>query len=149
MALNYNNPNDWGRSPLTDNALRLQQFRAENPEKWDAMIRDDLNALSVDTEEEPYPPFTGQEFIDNHETIEDHPYAFAFSQLLGRGVPANTANELAFGINNLHEISDDIDDPLRMSAWQVYDYCCENDYWRNSGETDQEPENFNFDNGGF
>jgi hypothetical protein len=29
MALHYTNPNDWGKSPLTDNALRLQQLKAE------------------------------------------------------------------------------------------------------------------------
>ena len=29
MALHYTNPNDWGRSPLSDSALRLQQLKAE------------------------------------------------------------------------------------------------------------------------
>lgn len=29
MALDYKNPNDWGKSPLTDSALRLQQLKAE------------------------------------------------------------------------------------------------------------------------
>jgi hypothetical protein len=29
MPLHYKNPNDWGKSPLTDNALRLQQLQAE------------------------------------------------------------------------------------------------------------------------
>lgn len=33
MPLNYLNPNDWGKSPLTDNALRLQQLKAENAEE--------------------------------------------------------------------------------------------------------------------
>ncbi|MBG1268701.1 hypothetical protein [Nostoc sp. WHI] len=29
MALNYNNPNDWGKSPLTDRALRIERLKAE------------------------------------------------------------------------------------------------------------------------
>lgn len=29
MTLDYKNPNDWGKSPLTDSALRLQQLKAE------------------------------------------------------------------------------------------------------------------------
>ncbi|MCC5661212.1 hypothetical protein LC608_30475 [Nostoc sp. XA010] len=28
-ALHYTNPNDWGRSRITDNALRLQRLQAE------------------------------------------------------------------------------------------------------------------------
>ena len=47
MALDYKNPNDWGRSPLTDSALRKQQFKAENPEEWAAMIEADIEALST------------------------------------------------------------------------------------------------------
>jgi hypothetical protein len=48
MTLDYKNPNDWGKSPLTDSALRKQQFKAENPEEWAAMISADIEALSPD-----------------------------------------------------------------------------------------------------
>ncbi|MCC5670297.1 hypothetical protein LC653_42550 [Nostoc sp. CHAB 5784] len=30
MTLQYTNPNDWGKSPLDDNALRIEQIKAEN-----------------------------------------------------------------------------------------------------------------------
>lgn len=30
MTLHYTNPKDWGKSPLTDNALRIEQIKAEN-----------------------------------------------------------------------------------------------------------------------
>jgi len=157
MTLNYNNPNDWGKSPLTDNALRIQQFRAENPEQWEAMIEDDLNALSIGEpivppdslveldEEEPYPPFTGQQYIANNETIDNHPYSTAFGQFLGNGIPADAANELAFGINSLHLISDDYEDPLRVRAHNIFERFNDMGYWSDSGETDAEPENFTFE----
>lgn len=32
--LNYQNPDDWGKSPLTDNALRLQQMKEEIAEEF-------------------------------------------------------------------------------------------------------------------
>lgn len=48
MTLDYNNPNHWGRSPLTDNILRIQQFRVENPEAWNQMIEDDLEAINYE-----------------------------------------------------------------------------------------------------
>ena len=160
MTLDYNNPNDWGKSPLTDNALRMQQFRAENPEEWAAMIENDLIVLDppivtpdplvgldfdAEDEEEPYPPFTGVEFIDTHDTIDDHPYSAAFGQFLGNGIPADAANELAFGINSLHLISDDYEDPLRVRAHNIFERFNDMDYWRSSGETDQEPEDFSFE----
>jgi hypothetical protein len=47
MPLHYTNPNDWGKSTLTDNALRLQQIKAENPDQWAAMIEGDIQALSM------------------------------------------------------------------------------------------------------
>lgn len=160
MPLNFKNPNDWGKSPLTDKALRIQQFRAENPEKWDSLIEDDLLVLGepivtpdplvglsfdAEEEEEPYPPFTGQEFIDTHDTIDDHPYAVAFGQFLGNGVDPDTANLLAFGDNRFDLISDDFDDPLRQTATRIYGRLEDLDYWSESGETDSEPEKFTFE----
>ncbi|MHC5747458.1 MAG: hypothetical protein ACYTXT_37395 [Nostoc sp.] len=47
MTLDYKNPHDWGKSPLTDSALRKQQFKAENPEEWSARIEADIEALST------------------------------------------------------------------------------------------------------
>ncbi|MDF5716738.1 MAG: hypothetical protein PUP93_23425 [Rhizonema sp. NSF051] len=55
-------------------------------------------ALLESDEEPPYPPFTGLEFLDTHDTIDDHPYATAFSKFLAVGIDSDTANELAFGI---------------------------------------------------
>ena len=150
MTLNFNNPNDWGKSPLTDKALRMQQFRAENPEEWASMIEDDLEALSTPLfsfdEEEPYPPFTGEEFIANHVSIDDHPYGVAFGQFLGNGIDANIANELAFGLHDaITQISDDPNDDTRVRVVNIFDRFNEMDYWRNSGETDCQPKNFSFD----
>ena len=159
MTLDYNNPNDWGKSPLTDNALRLQQFRAENPEKWNSLIEDDLNALTIgepivtpdpliglfEEEEEPYPPFTGTEYVANNDTIDNHPCAAAFGQFLGNGIDPDAANELAFGINSLHLISDDYEDPLRVRAHNIFERFNDMNYWRDSGETDREPEDFTFE----
>lgn len=153
MTLDYNNPNDWGKSPLTDNALRLQQFRAENPEQWSAMISDDLNALTigepivtndplVELAGEPYPPFTGEQYIANNDTIDNHPYAVAFGQFLGNGIEPDTANLLAFGDNRFDLISDNFDDPLRQTASRIYGRLEDLDYWSESGETDSEPDGF-------
>ena len=148
MTLDYNNPDDWGKSPLTDSALRLQQFRAENPERWEQMIQDDLEALSTpvfEDEEEPYPPFTGEEYIANHETIDDHPYAVAFGQFLGNGIDPDAANELAFGLHDaITQISDDPFDDTRVKAVNIFDRFNEMDYWRDSGKTDSEERKFYF-----
>lgn len=45
MPLHYTNPNDWGRSSLTDNALRMQQIKTENPEQWAAMNEKEIQAF--------------------------------------------------------------------------------------------------------
>ncbi len=45
MPLHYTNPNDWGRSSLTDNALRLQQIKAEDPDQWAAMNEKEIQAF--------------------------------------------------------------------------------------------------------
>ena len=45
--LDYQNPDHWGRSPLTDSALRLQQIKAENPQQWAAMIEADIQTLNT------------------------------------------------------------------------------------------------------
>lgn len=130
MTLDYRNPNDWGKSPLTDRALRLEQFKAENPEQWSAMIEADLKALSTPLEEsEDYPPFTGTEFLATHETIDDHPYSAAFGQFLGNGIDPDIANILAFGSNRFDLISDDFDDPIRQLAARIYNRFEEMGYW--------------------
>ncbi|MHC5722629.1 MAG: hypothetical protein ACYTXY_00410 [Nostoc sp.] len=38
MSLNYLDPNDWGRSPLTDRALMLEQIKAESAEESPPVI---------------------------------------------------------------------------------------------------------------
>jgi hypothetical protein len=85
-------------------------------------------------EEQPYPPFTGTEYIDTHQTLDQHPYAAAFGQFLGNGIDPDTANILAFGENRFDLISDDLDDPLRQRAFNIYDRFAEMGYW------DEEPE---------
>jgi hypothetical protein len=128
MTLDYTNPNDWGKSPLTDNALRIQQFRAENPQQWETMIQEDLDSFELEI-----PPFRGEDFLNTHSSIDEHPYAAAFGQFLGNGIDPNTANELAFGIHNaITQISDDYDHPLRRKAVDIYDRFSEIGYWEDS-----------------
>jgi len=136
MALDYKNPNDWGKSPLTDRALRLQQFKVENPEQWIAMIEADIEALSTPLESEDYPPFTGTEFLATHETIDDHPYSAAFGQFLGNGIDADTANILAFGFNRFDLISENLSDPLRLVAMRIYSRFEEIGYWDKKPEVE-------------
>ncbi len=156
MALNYTNPNDWGKSPLTDSALRRRQFRAENPKVWNQMIEDDLiflaehktnqNPLVADEEETPYPPFTGTEYVASHETIDAHPYSFAFGQFLGNGIEPDTANELAFGQHSaISRISNDPNDDTRVRAVNIFDRLNDMGYWRESGERGKEPDSFTFE----
>lgn len=144
MALDYRNPNDWGRSPLTDRALRLEQFKAENPEQWAAMILADIEALSTPLEQsENYPPFTGTEFLATHETIDDHPYSAAFGQFLGNGIDPDIANLLAFGENRFDLISEDFDDPERQLAARIYSRFEEMGYW---DKLPQSSSNIDYDN---
>jgi hypothetical protein len=97
-------------------------------------------------DDEPvYPPFTGSEYIEAHETIENHPYSAAFGQFLGNGIDPDTANELAFGLHSaISQISDDPFDELRVRAVNIFDRFAEMDYWEFSSEEDgdREPENF-------
>src|SRR5689334_14316074 len=79
MTLDYRNPNDWGKSPLTDSALRLHQLLAE--------ISGNIEPVDPDVEETfDYPSFTGTEFLATHQTIDEHPYSVAFGQFLGNGI---------------------------------------------------------------
>lgn len=104
--------------------------------------------LEYDEQEEPiYPPFTGTWFIENHSSIDSHPYAVAFGQFLGNGIHEDTANELAFGLHSaISQISDDPFDPLRMRALDIFDRLNEMGYWEFSAEEDgdREPDNFVF-----
>lgn len=94
-------------------------------------------------EESPYPPFTGQKFLDTHKTIDDHPYATAFSLFLAVGINPDTASELAFGLHSaIRNISDDFEDPLRQTAVNIFDRLSDMDYWRDSGDTDSQPDGF-------
>lgn len=108
MALDYKNPNDWGRSPLTDRALRLQQIKAET---------------------ENNPPLTGTEFLATLSTIDDHPFSAAFGQFLGNGIDPDIANILAFGEKRFDLISEDIDDPTRQLATRIYYRFEQMNYW--------------------
>ncbi len=144
MTLDYKNPNDWGKSPLTDSALRLEQLKAENPETRAAMISADIEALSTPLEEsENYPPFTGTEFLATHSTIDDHPYSAAFGQFLGNGIDPDIANILAFGENRFDLISDNFDDPIRQVATRIYSRFEDMGYW---DEVPPEDSDTNYDN---
>ncbi|MBG1263475.1 hypothetical protein [Nostoc commune] len=121
MALDYKNPNDWGRCSLTDNALKLQQFKALNPTATKREINSFLCSL--------YLPFTVTEFLATHETIDDHPNAAAFGQFLGNGIDPDIANILAFGSKRFDLISDDFDDPIRQLATRIYSRFEEMGYW--------------------
>jgi hypothetical protein len=101
----------------------------------------------VEDDEKPYPPFTGTWFIENHETIDHHPYAVAFGQFLGNGIHEDTANELAFGLHSaISQISDDPFDELRVRAVNIFDRLGEMNYWEFSSEEDgdRQPDNFVF-----
>ncbi len=121
MALDYKNPNDWGRCSFTDNALKLQQFKALNPTATKREINSFLCSQNL--------PLTGTEFLATHETIDDHPYSAAFGQFLGNGIDADIANILAFGENRFDLISDDFDDPIRQLATRIYNRFEDMGYW--------------------
>ncbi|MBN3925635.1 hypothetical protein [Nostoc sp. NMS4] len=42
MALNYNNPEHWGKSPLTDRSLMLEQIKAENEANAQSLRQSDV-----------------------------------------------------------------------------------------------------------
>ncbi|BAY95977.1 hypothetical protein FDUTEX481_06324 [Tolypothrix sp. PCC 7601] len=119
---------------------------------WILAMKDNEEFIYPDSElqietpdfEPPYPPFTGVEFLATHTTIDAHPYSVAFGQFLGNGIDPDTANLLAFGENRFDLISNDFDDPLRQRATRIYDRLEDMDYWRDSGTTDRQPENFSF-----
>jgi hypothetical protein len=85
-----------------------------------------------DDSEERFPPYSGHEFLATHDSIDEHQYPLGFGQFLGLGLDADIANILAFGENRFDLISDDIDNPLRQKAFEVYDRLCEMDYWADS-----------------
>ncbi len=146
MTLDYENPLDWGKSPLTDRALRIEQFLAENGEESPAVIDPEFDEaegvwrdgqyIQLCDEEEPYPPFTGTEFLATHSTIDDHPYSAAFGQFLGNGIDPDIANTLAFGENRFDLISDNFDDPVRQLATRIYSRFLDMGYWDEAPESD-------------
>lgn len=101
-----------------------------------------------DYEEEPaYPPFTGTWFVDNHSSIDSHPYSVAFGQFFGNGIHADAANELAFGLHSaISQISDDPFNELRVRAVNIFDRLNEMNYWEFSAleDGDRQPDNFVF-----
>jgi hypothetical protein len=52
MPLHYTNPNDWGKSPLSDNALRLQQLQAANSSTAVVHFISTVNPLADDEVED-------------------------------------------------------------------------------------------------
>jgi len=121
MPLNYLNPNDWGKSPLTDNALRIQQFKAETQ----SATKREINSFIC----RQHFTLSGTEYLATHETIDQHPYAAAFGQFLGNGIDADTANILALGSDQFDLISQDFNDPLRQRATRIFRRFEEMGYW--------------------
>jgi hypothetical protein len=66
MSLNYLNPNDWGRSPLTDRALRLQQIEAENAEESPPVTEFEFD--------EPIGVWRNGEYIPLQDLVVNHPH---------------------------------------------------------------------------
>jgi hypothetical protein len=91
---------------------------------YDYLVKEDSN--------ERFPPYSGHEFLESHDSIDEHDYPLAFGQFLGLGLDADIANILAFGENRFDLISSDIDDPLRQQAFEVYDRLSEMNYWSDS-----------------
>ncbi|MBD2388038.1 hypothetical protein [Cylindrospermum sp. FACHB-282] len=88
-------------------------------------------------DDKKYPAFTGEEFLTTHDTIDEHPYAVAFGEFLDNGIDPDTANLLAFGENRFDLISDDLNDPLRQTAFKIFDLFAKAGYWSESGESEQ------------
>lgn len=147
-------PLEGNQSPWLNAALEMNELLKEESEEVQERFRqmnrkhypepklpsdDDFEAYLEDVtqsadsllndDEEPYPPFTGEEYLATHETIDDHPYAVAFGQFLGNGIDPDTANILAFGENRFDLISSDFNDPLRQRAFNIYGRFAEMGYW--------------------
>lgn len=84
--------------------------------------------VSEDSEER-FPPYSGHEFCLTHRSIDEHDYPLAFGQFLGLGLDADVANILAFGENRFDLISSDIEHPLRQSAFKLFNYLVQMNYW--------------------
>ncbi len=82
-----------------------------------------------DDSEERFPPYSGHEFLATHESADEHDYPLAFEQFLALELDADIANILAWGENRFDLISDNIEDPLRQQAFEIYDRLCEMGYW--------------------
>jgi hypothetical protein len=81
--------------------------------------------------DERFPPYSGHEFLATHSLLE-HDYPEAFEQFLDLGLDADIANILAFGENRFDLISDDIEDPKRQAAFEIFDGLAEAGYWEMS-----------------
>ena len=105
-------------------------------------------SLDFGEDDEPvYPPFTGTWFVNNHATIDSHPYSVGFGQFLGNGIHPDIANELAFGIHSaISQISDDPFNELRVRAVNIFDRLNDLNYWEFSAEEDgdRQPSGFVF-----
>jgi hypothetical protein len=119
---------------FTDNALKLQQFKALNPTATKREINSFLCSL--------YLPLTVTEFLATHETIDEHPYSAAFGQFLGNGIDPDIANILAFGSNRFDLISEDFDDPVRQLATRIYSRFEDMGYW---DEAPSDDDDINYD----
>lgn len=100
----------------------------------DIPVEEYLAPWNQDDEKE-YPPFTGEEFLTTYDTIDEHPYALAFGEFLDNGIDPNTANLLAFGEKRFDLIADDLNDPLRQTAFNIFERFAKAGYWSESGES--------------
>jgi hypothetical protein len=106
--------------------LAVQQFVTEILMQYNIY---DTYDQALDDADEQWPPYTGEEFLATCGDANEHRYSLAFGLFLGLGLAPDTANTLAWGMNRLDLISDDLDNPLRVAAFRVYENLCELNYW--------------------
>lgn len=66
MSLNYLDPEHWGKSPLTDRALMLEQIKAENTEESPPVIEPEFD--------EPVGVWRNGEYIPLCDLVVNHPH---------------------------------------------------------------------------
>lgn len=120
--------NYWGRTPEEQEAYDRQskQELAQESAELDALGLWDENG------EADGDRHSGQEFVDTHENIDDHPRAMAFGQFLGWTGDADVAHELALGDRAaLNRVNEDV----QQTAASIFDRLEKMNYW---GESDEQ-----------
>jgi hypothetical protein len=115
---------NWGLSPRSDNALRLQAFRKNNPEGWDALIKSDLEVMKQPIFDSPY---------DGYDSIDDIPtdYTLAHGQLLANlsGDDGNPNDIWALAEGD-YTVLDRFPENKRETAFRICDRLEESGEWQ-------------------